>query len=302
MNYFLSIDESKIFNLKHELRHPGAIFNITSTYVVKSLSSLIDLYTDEAIFEDEDKGTFDTIFDKFRLVIYDWFKFYDSCYEIIACFCDAGNKPVKFIDRWLKKEAKVNLAEIFDDSLKDDKSLIYLTYNKLKHTSNRIAWANIISEDKRCVGYYLEDQMATNSIGSTNDKEFPISLNRQIRNIAYFVYKISDTLLQVLVSHTAANGISFNFSNGIINDSIWHNMINKLTDLPDYYLPTDMDKVVYKPFLDNSSFSFLEDKVNPGTSSVPFWLTENKLSLNFVTGGDGYSKSFSHPHMGFKMP
>lgn len=301
MNYFLSVDESKIFNTKHELRHPGAIYNITSGYVIKSLSSLIDAYTDESLFELGDKEAFDAIFDKFRLVIYDLFKFYDSCYEILACFCDAPTKPIKFIDRWLKKDAKVLLAEIFDDKLKDDKSLIYLTYNKLKHTSNRIAWANIVSEEKRCIGYYLEAKTSTNVIGSTNEVEFPISLNRQIRNIYFFIYKISDTLCGVLNGYTKTIGVPFSFNAGVIDDDLWSDLFYKIEELQDYYLPTEISKEIYKPFLENESLYFSQGIVEATNSSVAFWMKESKLKLNFVTGGDSYSKSFSHPHMGFKI-
>ncbi|WP_345329579.1 hypothetical protein [Mucilaginibacter defluvii] len=298
INHFLSVEESAVYNIRHELRHPGAIFNITSSYLINSLSSLIDTYTDEELYDNTDKVIFDKIFDKFRLVIYDLFKFYDSCFEIMACFCDAPTKPIKFIDRWLKKEAKVLLAEEFEVQLKEDKSFIYLTYNKLKHTSNTIAWANLISEQKRCIGYYLEAQTAKSFVGSTNDSEFPISLNRQIRNIYFFLFKISETLCNILKVHTASNNIPFAFNTGVADDTTWCDLYYKVESLDNIYLPSETGKLIYFPFLENEAFYFIEDVVDHSVSSKEFWENDTEFRLNFVTSGDNYSKKFSHPHMG----
>lgn len=290
MNYFLEVDEQDIFNKNNKLRHPGGIFNITSLYIIKSLSQFVDTY----LASDKD---FDKIFNDFRLVLYDFFKFYDSCFEIMACFCK-GKKPLTekdYIDQWIKINHYTCEAE-FKLALTEELKVLKNAYNKLKHTSNRIGWVIIADENSNeCIGYYLEAGDDKGTAAPSDSINYPISLNKEVRSIYYLIYKVSITLQEILKVHISKwnTNISFSLSNQIIQSKEWQELFEKIERLPMLFLPNETGKEVILPVLQNDNFIFLKQKIQESF--------KGNLQIGNVTGGDGYTRAFAFPHMGLDL-
>lgn len=288
---FIDINEKDIYNIENTLRHPGGIFNITSLYITKSLSEFIDKCQDG-------NNDYDSIFNSFRLVLYDLFKFYDSCFEIMACFCKSATPLTDkgFIDQWIEKNG-YTVGKKFKEELNDDIKNLKNIYNKLKHTSNRIAWVSINSEQNTCIGYYLETRSNTGTAAPANDIDFPISLNREIRKIYYLIYKIAEVLKDVLSIHIAEHNtnIKFRISSGSLNDEVWIELFNKIEILPQMYLYNEIGEEVFKPIIENEELIMTKeniDKTEWDKNFIP------PIKITHTTGGDGYTKSFTFPHMG----
>lgn len=292
INFFLEIDENDIYNNLNHLRHPGGIFNITSLYIIKSLSQFIDTYL-------KNENDFDEIFNSFRLVLYDFFKFYDSCFEVMACFCNGKTKLSNkdFIDRWIEKNDYSCSLE-FKKELNTDLSNLKNLYNKLKHTSNRIGWVTLISENNnKVIGYYLEKRDSAGAAAPADAINYPISLNREVRLIYFFIYKISSVLKEVLDKHIKEwnKNISFHLSNRIVDGTEWFKLYSKIESLPMLFLPNEIDKEVYLPTVENEKFVFLKETIEKQDWEKKFI---RPIKGQHVTGGDGYTKSFTFPHMG----
>jgi hypothetical protein len=293
MNYFIEIDERDIFNSSNNLRHPGGIYNITCLYIVKSLSKFIAIYLDE-------KNSMDEVFDSFRLVIYDFFKFYDSCFEIMACFCDGesklGNKD--FIDKWIEKNG-YRCSQDFKKEIGADLSVLKHLYNKLKHTSNRIAWIKSRSGKNVSIGYYLEVRDSEGNAAPFDNVNYPISLNKEVRNLYFLIFKISYVLENVLVDHTKVNNknIRFKLSKKILDAPEWKALYNQIAVLPRLYLFNEIGKQAISVNIQSGKLIFSPETISQNDWSEIF---KHELNVEYITGGDAYTKSFSVPTMGLK--
>lgn len=283
---FQSLDEQKLFHHKYELRHPGAIFNITSEFIVASLSQFIDVAS-QKIFES------DSLYNGYRLVLYDFFKFYDSCFEIMACFCNAKNKWKLYIDQWLDKNGFL-ACQNFKKNLNDDINVLKLEYNKLKHTSNRINWLNQYVENSTCFGYYLEKSGANGKSEPQNMIDYPISLNRQVRHIFYCIYKISNELSTQL--DVVTRNLKLNFepvNKPIETEPRWRSLFEKIELLPQVFLLKEINKEFYRPIVNMGKMEFVKDVVKPDN-----FVSENfkAIRTEVTTTGDGYTKTFTIPN------
>lgn len=68
----------------YKLRHPGAIYKLMSSKLIDSISILCG---------DLNERKVENIKSSFRLVVYDFFQFYESFYEIMLCFCEQHKVP-----------------------------------------------------------------------------------------------------------------------------------------------------------------------------------------------------------------
>jgi len=117
MSYFKSIPEGCFSYNHYGLRHPGAIYNVTTYQLIRSIVGLHGRIANG--------GNYLDIYNDFRLVVYDLFKFYDACYEIMQRFTRPHEPPDGFIHKWLKLNG-YNIGKYFFDNIKADSDFLYL--------------------------------------------------------------------------------------------------------------------------------------------------------------------------------
>ena len=133
IGYLASIKEFEYSYKYYCLRHPGGIFNLSTHYVLTYFLDLLKELEEHQSNFDENKEI--ELTEKFRQLINDFFKFYDSCFEIIVACCKQHQPPSEkeFLWKWLEKN-NYTAGKDFFNKLNTDLEYYRKIYNKLKHS------------------------------------------------------------------------------------------------------------------------------------------------------------------------
>ena len=136
ISYLASINEGELSYNYYRLRHPGGIFNIQFSNVIDDFLDLLNHLNE--LQNNQDLDRVERLDTKFTSLLSSFFKYYESCYEIIFACCKEHNPPTnkEFIYNWLKKN-NYSAGKFFYENVTDDISYFREMFNKLKHTSNR---------------------------------------------------------------------------------------------------------------------------------------------------------------------
>lgn len=296
MDYFSAIPE-KAFSYEHfNLRHPGGIYNLVVNRLYVDIAVLADKVTNY------DERSVD-IYPYFRIVLYDLFKLYDTCFEIMLCFAEPHAdkpSPKEFIDKWLSKKG-YSFVNDFKNVVDAEMTFLKNLYNKLKHTSNEIRFLTVQHEEITGFGYWLEVANDHGGVGPANDIEFPISLAFEIRRIQYIIYKLSDALFDVIKTHVAIYFPNDNYNVSLRDpqDVMFAHLNDVITGYPDFFLLNEKNKEFYKgEFIEDGNKNYIEFTKNIITEDILNKYYAHKVSGGYVNSGDGYTREFSMPHMG----
>ncbi|RYE22724.1 MAG: hypothetical protein EOP51_12515, partial [Sphingobacteriales bacterium] len=148
VSFLKAIPTDIIFNKNYGLRHPGAIYNLVTADI---LDYIYEIKMDNLPVEPK---YYDNVGRIFSNVLYEFFKFYDSCYEIMLCFCNKSSGPAKGepIHVWMKKNG-FDLGYNFHEETKAPIKELRNTYNLLKHSSNRLIGVTIRNAKQFTYGY-----------------------------------------------------------------------------------------------------------------------------------------------------
>jgi len=291
INYMKSVSIEDTFSNENKLRHPGGIYNSASLYVTKSLNKFIDLLETEDI---------EAIGEQFRVLLYDFFKFYDSSYEILACFCH-GHNPLKkkdFIDKWITKNG-YSCSNDLKNLLQNDISNLKYLYNKFKHTSNFAGYITIDTGKFKVFGYYLIAYDETGAQLNADNDIYPISFYRETKNLFYLFHKISESLLDILKTHIGIHNNTIDFKAIETPSTIaWEELYNKTRALPKRYFKNEIGKVIFEPKIQNDRIVFDQEILTDANWRKEY--PDSQMNINFRIEGDGYTKQFKVPHMGMR--
>jgi hypothetical protein len=140
VGYLASIKEPDYIYTDYKVRHPGAVYNLVTHYLVNDFIELLkELETNQIAFDETKKSGVER---KFQILIGDFFKFHDSCYEVIVGCCKRHTPPSEkdFYRDWLKKNGYKTGTEFGNKTVKtlEELDLFRKINNKLKHTSMRL--------------------------------------------------------------------------------------------------------------------------------------------------------------------
>jgi len=90
IGYLANIKEFEYSYRYYNLRHPGAVFNLATKYVVEDFIELLKELEENQTNYKRGKSSLGK---KFQILLNDFFKFRDSCYEIIVGSCQRHEPP-----------------------------------------------------------------------------------------------------------------------------------------------------------------------------------------------------------------
>ena len=289
----------------YKVRHPAGVFNLATYYVVIDFIDLL-----KELEENQRNYNNDNELDrKFRNLIGDFFKFYDSCYEIMLGCCKQHAPPSEneFIWRWLEEEKRhlgqnYRVGSNFHRNTKNKLKYFRELHNKLKHTSNTIHEEYFQDRSHVIMGFYMEAVTGVRTVGP-DDHIHPRhngtvksanSYNFKLRELYYLLYFISNELISALKTHymdVYATNLEFDEnvnSDGRMNDQKWRDLLERIERLPQDYFPNEFGMNLYNVREESDQLIFDER-------------TARRVDLNGSFGGkqrlDGFTSTIGLPYL-----
>jgi hypothetical protein len=295
LGYLASIGEFEYSYRYYHLRHPGGVFNLSTLYVINDFIELLQEL-------EEHQHNFDVnrkieLHKKMRSLINNFFKFYESCLEIIQGCCKEHDPPKdnEFLWRWLKQN-RYDAGKNLYDVTKEDLHYFMMIHNKLKHTSNSLQPIHFSNGNISIMGFYLQSVADDGSVGPDemihprhNNTHSANSYNYSLKTLYYCLYKVCDALKSVLLQHFKEVydiDLAFNTKRAE-NDKLWKQLHEKICSLPCAFFPNEVGNELCK--------------IETETGKLIFKITraeENNLlgyKIEFLESGDGFTRSFRMP-------
>lgn len=207
VGYLANIKESDCSYKDLNVRHPSGVFNSASHPVVEDFIGLLkELESHQLNYSELVKPT--PLEKIFRDSINDFFKFHDSCYEVIVGCCKNHDPPHDdFLSKWLNVN-NYTAGENFHNQLwNNDLDYLNKIHNKLKHTSSQIRSINFNHNKTAIIGFFI--QGSEDGIPGPDKDLHPkyngtytgTSYNFILRSLYYNLYKICYVLEKVVIQH-----------------------------------------------------------------------------------------------------
>jgi hypothetical protein len=290
VGYLASINEFEYSYKYYNFRHPGGVFNLATSYIVKDFIELLkELEHHQKNYK---KDALCDLGRKFWILVHDFIKFYDSCAEIIiGCSKQHTPRPTVFLWRWLKENGYDAADEIFKNT-KDELDIFRKINNKLKHTSNTIQLVNFFNNKSAIMGFYIEAFDDMGSVGPDeelhprfNGQNTAISYNFILRKLYYNLYNISNVLKDILINHFKklyGIDLAFNGEYAKSNTKIWGELYELMSRLPNMYFPDEFGKK--NCIFDNSPEQLLFLKKPANFTDLYGW------RMHTYSTGDGFTR------------
>lgn len=255
--FLASINEFEYSYKYYNFRHPGAIFNAATRCVVEDFIELLEELEDNQLnYNKDDYNKFSNLGKKFRILVHDFIKFYDSCAEIIiGCSKKHMPLPKVFLWKWLEKNNYKAADEIYKKT-KGELEIFRRINNKLKHSSNMIQPVNFYKNKSSIMGFYIEAVDNEGGLGPDevihpryHGQNTGNSYNFILRDLYYLLYKISDVLKEVMINHFKSVynlNLQYNDEYDKSSDKYWKELYERMNKLPNAYFPNEFKKETYK--------------------------------------------------------
>jgi len=305
IGFLASIKEFEYSYKFYCVRHPGGIFNLQIIIVVEDLIEILEKLS--KCQTDYDSNSIPNIDELFTRLIYNFFKFIDSCYEIILGCCKehtprSKNEP---LHEWLKKN-EYGAGILFYENTKEDLAYFRELYNKLKHTSNSLQSVTFYEGKSATMGFYLQSVASDGSIGPDEnlhpkfqDTHSASSYNYTLKKIYPLLYLVSDTLKDALIFHfKEVYGLDLNFEEKYKSEGDrFEVLFEKMRSLSNKYFPNEINKSVLnvstKDINKKRYLNFEEESVK---YTFPFG-----SRVDFLGSSDGFTRSFRMPFLAPKQ-
>jgi hypothetical protein len=296
VGYLASIKESDCAYRDLNVRHPGGVFELASSQVVKDFLELLNELDEHQMSYEKDRPV--TLEKKFRDLIMDFFKFHESCYEVIVGCCKKHAPPKDdYLSKWLNNNYYTAGRNFHDDTINDQEYLKKI-YNKLKHTSSLLRSVNFNRRNTAIMGFFI--QGTEDGIPGPDKDIHPkhhgqytgISYNFALRELYYVLYKVSYVLKKVVLRHfKEVYNLDLEFNREYkINKESWDELFEKMSKLPRTYFPNEFGKKTFEFRNSNSKLIFYKRPAE--TTDL------NGFMTHMLTTGDGFTRSFRIPYFG----
>lgn len=262
VGYLSSTSAPDYIYTDYKVRHPAGVFGLATYYVIMDFIDLLkELEENQLNYND-----INILDRKFRSLLNNFFKFYDSCYEIMLGCCKQHIPPSEneFIWRWLENERRhpdqiYRVGTEFHNGTKNELKYFRELYNKLKHTSNTIHEEYFQDRSHVIMGFYMEAVAGVRTVGPDDhihprhngNVKSANSYNFKLRELYYLIYFISDELKKALEMHYFdVYGLHLEFdenlnSDGRMNDQKWRDLLERIKRLPQDYYPNEFGENLY---------------------------------------------------------
>ena len=304
-SHFCSINEQLCSHTYYGLRHPAGVFNVGKNSVSIGLSDVLDeLHSWQP--KPEEELTPSILLNKYKKLLFDFQKYYESGYEILMGFCGKHTPPrgKEFYYEWLRDNGYA-CGKHYSDLVRGNSDFLFFRdlNDKLKHTSDDLRCVTFDAENGRTIGYYLETAHSDGSIGP-NESFHPRykgyhtanSFNFDLRRLYFTFYLVSDALLESLKQHIEQNysGKVFKIAVEVRGTEQLSDVYKKIMELPDEHFPSEFGrslKYVSRVTTKTGTKYLIFEKNRAKNRSL-----EGRFKL--VTSGDGHSKTFRIPFLG----
>lgn len=296
VGYLASIKESEYSYKCLNVRHPAGIFDGASSQVVRDFIELLKELEEHQINYEKNRPI--GLEKKFRELINDFFKFYDSCYEIMVGCCKNHTPPTEeFYSKWLDKNGYAIGKDFHKETWNDQENLRRI-YNKLKHTSSLLRSVNFNRGKSAIMGFFVQ---GTEDGTPVPDKDIHpkyhgmytgSSYNFTLRELYYILYKICFILNRILLKHfkdVYNLELKFNGEYKTTNKD-WEELYERINKLPNAYFPNEFGKKIFQSRISNNKLIFVKRPAEPTDL--------NGFVTSMLTSGDGFTKSFGVPYLG----
>lgn len=240
VGYLASIKEFEYSYKYYRLRHPGGIYNLATNYVINDFIELLkELEGHQQDYKTDRPINLEKIF---RNLINDFFKFYESCFEIIQGCCKQHTLPNdnEFLWKWLEKN-KYKAGKEFHNKTKDSLESFRKIYNKLKHTSDTLQSINFHINKSAIMGYYIQAVADDGSLGPDEDlhpkhqgTHSASSYNFNLKKLYYSTYLILNILKEIIITHFKdVYNINLVYNEKYkIDGKLWNELFERINKLP----------------------------------------------------------------------
>jgi len=299
--YLASIKEFEYSYKYYNLRHPGGIYNLTTNYILNDFIDLLNELKEHQADYKKDRAI--KLEKKFRDLINNFFKFYDSCFELMQGCCNQHTPPQEkeFLYKWLERN-NYDVGKEFHDKTKNEIDYFRKIYNKLKHSSNAIQPINFHVNNSAIMGYYIQSASPDGSLGPDEElhpkhqnTHSANSYNFSLRRLYYLIYFVSEKLKEVLLKHfqdVYSITLVINLSHKH-DDKLWKDLFERIDELPNSYFPNEFGKDIPETKIEKNKFVF---KIKPAETTNLYG-----SQITFMESGDGFTRSFRMPFFNPKL-
>ncbi|MFA5360066.1 MAG: hypothetical protein WC349_03885 [Patescibacteria group bacterium] len=299
------IDKKYLFNNNYNLKHPGAIYNVSLSKIENSLKDFFDVYKAvEKIenfeeFEKEEKNKTSLLLKNYKNFLYCLREHLDDCFSIVKTFVQVDkiiNERNQYL--WLQKNANSVVKDFFKN-ISEYKKYLDNSVNELKHnnaTLCSIVFYNFNNCSDNCFGYYVAN---VNNGGyepiekvhkKFNNSATGFSYRRDIIYNLFNVYYISEEMISLLKNKI---GIDFKLLTPKTIEAAENKkkIFKNIMEMARYHFPDEYLKPVPSLSLAKGNYLKLE---------YPSLLSIKPNLLNRVVAtmsGDGHTAKFKIPYM-----
>jgi len=208
-----NIQDIKIYNDEHGLRHPLGIYNIAFGKILNSCRKVLDTIKDN----EYDKVKYIAFLESIN-------EFIDDGYNIIKCFYPLNITKSKaiFSDKWLESIDQIGISKYKKIINQYTKQVKYIV-NKLKHEHGRITEIKIETKYGGCRGYFLEKY----NVGSLEPDEY---IHKKYKNKGTGYSYILDIMKNISIVYFICEQISRYLKSVLELSKIRNNIIKDETD------------------------------------------------------------------------
>lgn len=204
------VKESELSYQYYAVRHPGAIFSMHFSDLVKAFNDLYkkvnNLQVMINVCSDQDREDLRSMTQDFLLLLS---RYFESGYEIFLCFCPQVQKPLadQPLFQWFGNKPYKNAVEQYFTSTDPFLKRYRRVLNALKHSSNQLSIFQFINpgDQGSTLGFYLEGVNEKGVIGSLvefhpmyEERYTAWSYNLHFKHFYYLIYKIASKIESVI--------------------------------------------------------------------------------------------------------
>ncbi len=301
LNILNSIPESHLFHKEHPLRHPLAIYSISTQRVFNAFNKVI-----ESLEKSKDHNE---ITERHQELIESLNSYIDDGYHLMKCLFpkNSVNKNIIFADKWLKS-INISVKKIIDDyqsKLSPYRDRIAKINNKVKHNHARYCTIEVSTLHGKIKGYYIEG-VNLNEVIIPDNEIHPsmkdgtytaISYNMDLKRLLVYFYIISD-----LISKTIYKLYSFQNNTNLIikltpdSSSVLNGICEKIALLPDLFFPDEYVKDIPLIIIRHNGKE-IELRENAHTKFINKLRRYTKCKVSTGITFDGISQKWALPYL-----
>lgn len=299
-NFLANLPDEVLYNTEHNLRKPLGIYNISSTRVFKAFNNVLDILESKAFKYIE-------LTDHYRELLMSIMSFIDDSYHLMKCLFPVSSvdKHCIFADKWMEK-VEPQIIKQYKSDINDYRDLIAKIVNKTKHNHALFSNIKISTNIGTIYGYCIMGVDGTETVLPDEEIHKPVgkmstgfSYNRDIRYHIinfYFVSNLIVKAMRSLLNKIYGQVININSAECSNNEEIW-NLFTRINGMRHLYFPDEYNKLMPQIELNQD-----EKSIRLRYPSTKSYLNKlfryNGYKVEYITSGDGVTKSFKMPYMG----